>query len=215
MLSHQERRGLRGKRRVRQLRPFLNPLEPRAVPSMDFPGIAGVTVDPSGDVFISYNSTGNAGQQEAIAEVSPSGSLINSDLFVTTGSQAFPGDLTTVGSPASLPDINASNDILELQPDGQIFSFNPSTAANGTFDNLSKYTPNASNVFDLQSGSYTNLNSAISLASATYGDFGVYGSSLVVSAASNNWDFVMRVTYGASGGCRHRPGRVTVQRRAT
>jgi hypothetical protein len=33
-----------------------------------------------------------------------------------------------------------------------------------------------------------------------FGDFGIYDNSLVVSAESNNWDFVMRLTYGSSGG---------------
>ena len=46
----------------------------------------------------------------------------------------------------------------------------------------------------------TNLSGQISLTGATYGDFGIYQNSLVISAESNNWDFVMRVTYGSSGG---------------
>ena len=57
-----------------------------------------------------------------------------------------------------------------------------------------------SNVFDVQTGASVNLNSQISLSDATYGDFGVYGNAIVVSASSNNWDFVMRVSYGSSGG---------------
>ena len=58
----------------------------------------------------------------------------------------------------------------------------------------------ASNVYDVQTGQSVDLSSQISLTGATYGDFGVYQNSLVVSAESNNWDFVMRVTYGSSGG---------------
>ena len=46
----------------------------------------------------------------------------------------------------------------------------------------------------------TISSSQISLTTATYGDFGVYGSSLVISAESNNWDFVMRLTYASQGG---------------
>ena len=53
-------------------------------------------------------------------------------------------------------------------------------------------------MFDVQTGASANLSSQISLTGATYGDFGVYNNSLVVSAESNNWDFVLRLTYGAS-----------------
>ncbi len=52
----------------------------------------------------------------------------------------------------------------------------------------------------MQTDASVNLSSQISLTGATYGDFGVYDNSLVVSAESNNWDFVMRLTYGSSGG---------------
>ncbi len=43
------------------------------------------------------------------------------------------------------------------------------------------------------------MTGQISLTGATFGDFGVYQNSLVVAAASNNWDFVFRLTYGSSG----------------
>ena len=52
----------------------------------------------------------------------------------------------------------------------------------------------------MQTGASVDLSGQISLTGATYGDFGVYQNSLVVSAESNDWDFVMRVTYGSSGG---------------
>ena len=52
----------------------------------------------------------------------------------------------------------------------------------------------------MQTHSSVNLSGQISLSGATFGDFGVYQSSLVISAESNNWDFVMRLTYGSSGG---------------
>ena len=66
-------------------------------------------------------------------------------------------------------------------------------------------TSRASKVFDVQTGTISTLSSHISLANATFGDFGVDGSSLVVSAESNGWDFVMRVTYGPEG-----PGTATI-----
>ena len=191
----------RGGRHGRQLRPCLLLLEPRVVPSLTFPGIAGITFDTSGDVFVSYNSsTEYSGQQQSVAEVGANGFLVSADVFDTTGPSALPGTLTTIGSSASLPNIDSSSDILELQPNGQLFVFDPVSGASSEYDDMANYTADASKVFDVQTGASVNLNSQISLTDATYGDFGVYGNSLVVSAESNNWDFVMRLTYGSSGG---------------
>ena len=191
----------RGDRRGRQLRPCLLQLEERAVPSLTFPGIAGITFDTSGDVFVSYDSTTRfSSQQQSVAEVGSNGFLVNASVFGTTGASAFPGALTTVGSLASLPSFEGAIDILELQPDGQLFVYNPLSGSSSQYDNLPNYTANASNVFDVQTGASVNLSSQISLTGATYGDFGVYDNSLVISAESNNWDFVMRLTYGSSGG---------------
>src|SRR5262249_15274856 len=109
-----------GDRRGRRLRPCFVCLEPRAVPSLTFPGIAGITFDASGDVFVSYDSTtSSSGQQQSVAEVASNGFLVNASVFGTTGPSAFPGALTTVGASAALPSLNSSGDILELQPDGQ------------------------------------------------------------------------------------------------
>src|SRR5262249_46300398 len=121
MASRTRTRGRPGDRRGGRLRPSLLWLETRLVPSQTFPGIAGITFDTSGDVFVSYNSTiGSSGQQQSVAEVGSNGSLISSSVFATTGASAFPGALTTVGTSASLPSINNSGDILELQPNGQL-----------------------------------------------------------------------------------------------
>jgi hypothetical protein len=200
MASRTRTRGRPGDRRGRRLGPSLQRLEPRWVPSQTFPGIAGITFDTSGDVFVSYNSTtGFSGQQQSVAEVGSNGS-VKPSVFATTGASAFPGTLTTVGTSASLPSINNSGDILELQPDGQLFVFNPAGGTASQYDNLPNDTANASKVFDVQTGTSVDLSSQISLAGATYGDFGVYQNSLVVSAESNNWDFVMRLTYGSTSG---------------
>ncbi len=190
-------------RRGRRLRPSLLRLEERVVPSLN--GIAGiafdtaVSSDTSADLFISYNSTPrfSSQQQQSIAEVTSTGFLVNASVFSTTGESAFPGALITVGSSASLPSVSA-NDVLELQPNGQLFVYDPVSGASSQYDNLPNYTAAASNVFDVQTGASANLSSQISLTGATYGDFGVYNNSLVVSAESNNWDFVLRLTYGAS-----------------
>lgn len=191
----------RGGRRARSIRPALLPLEPRTVPSLAFPGIAGITFDSSGNVLVSYNSTTySSGQQQAVAEVDSNGYLVSANVFGTTGATAFPGALATVGPADSLPSLDA-DEILELQPNGQLFVFNAPSAPPSQYDDLADNTLSASNVYDVQTGQSIDLSGTISLAGATYGDFGIHEDSLVVSAESNNWDFVMRVTYdGTSGG---------------
>jgi hypothetical protein len=198
MASHPRTPGPRGDRRGRVIRPGLVRLESRVVPS--FPGIAGIALDTAGDVFVSYDSTTVfSGQQQSVAEVLTNG-RINPSVFGTTGASAFPGALTAVGPSASLPSITGTGNFLELQPDGQLFVFNPVGGTSSQYDNLPGDSVNASTVFDVQTGRSIDLGGQISLSGATYGDFGVYKNSLVVSAESNNWDFVMRVTYGSSGG---------------
>ena len=190
----------RTRRRCRELRPSLLELEERVVLSSSMPGITGITFDTAGDVFVSYNSTvGSSTKSQSVAEFNSNGHLVNSAVFTTTGSAALPGALTSVGS-SSLPSISSTTAILKLQPDGQLFVFDPVGGTSSQYDNLASYTANAANVYDLQTGAYANLSSLISLTGATFGDFGVYDSSLVVSAESNNWDFVLRLTYGSSGG---------------
>ncbi len=181
-------------------------LEPRVVLSLNFSDIAGITFDTSGDVFVSYNSSSyRSGQQQSVAEVDLNGDLVTPSVFTTTGTTALPGVLITVGSSATLPGITNASDILELQPNGQLFDFNPVSESAFQFDNLAGYTPTATNVFDVQTGKSTNLAGQINLTTATFGDFGVDGSSLVVSAESNGWDFVMRVTYASQA-----PGAATI-----
>jgi hypothetical protein len=181
------------------LRPYLTELEQRVVLSYSFPEISGITFDTSGDVFVSYDSTTRSSiQQQSVAEVGADGYLVSADVFTTSGSSAVPGVLTTVGSSASLPGITNPANILELEPNGDLFDFNPSGGGSTTpYDVLSSYAAGATHVYDVQTGSFADLSGKINLADATYGDFGVYDSSLVVSAESNDWDFVMRVTYAS------------------
>jgi hypothetical protein len=196
MLSYRDAPKMTGGRTLRRLRPSVSELEERVVPS--FPGVAGIMIDGAGDVFVSYDDSGFfTGQQQAIAEVPVGG--FSQNIFQTTGSQAFPGALATVGSSAALPRL-AAGAILELQPDGELFDVNPATGTSGKYDNLAGYTPDASHVYDVQTHSAANLGGTIPLSGATFGDFGIFGSSLVVAGESNNWDFVMRLTYGAQGG---------------
>ncbi len=199
--------GSRGGRHRRKTLPCVWPLEDRVVPALVFPGIAGITFGASGIFYVSYNSTGNSSiPQESVAELDLvqnnqgiSSTLLNPSVFSTSGASALPGALTAVGSTASLPGITA-NEILELEPDGQLLGYNPSTDVESPFDNLSDYTAVAAHVFDVQTGKSTDLSDTISLAGATYGDFDVFENSLVVAAESNGWDFVLRVSYGSSGG---------------
>ncbi len=195
MPSQIETRRRRGNPPVRRVHPCLSELEQRVV--LSFPGITGITIDTSGDVFVSYNSTGFfTGQQQSIAELTPNGGSAN--VLTTTGSLAKPGMLTTVGTTATLPNISDASEILELEPSGEIFAYDPNTGTQSQYDDLANYTPNASKVYDVQTGSSVNLSSDINLADATFGDFGVYQNSLVIAAESNDWDFVMRLTYGSS-----------------
>jgi hypothetical protein len=201
MASNERNLRPRGDRRRRQLRPGVQPLEPRVVLALTFPGIGGITFDTSGDVFVSYDSTTRtSGQQQSVAEVGSNGYLANAGVFSTSGASAAPGALTLVGASATLPSIVGSGNILELEPDGQLFVFNPVAGTSSQYDNLAADAASASSVFDVQTGAQVDLSSQISLAGATYGDFGVYQNSLVISAESNDWDFVMRMTYGSTGG---------------
>ena len=112
-------------RNRRRFRPSLSGLEERIVPSLYFQGATGITFDSSGDVFVSYDSSGFSGQQQSVAEVSSNGFLVSSSVFSTSGGSAFPGTLTTIGASANLPSPSGAGDILELQPNGQLFIFNP------------------------------------------------------------------------------------------
>ena len=189
-----------GHRRCHRLSPRMMELEQRAVPALAFPGLAGITFDASGDIFVSYDSsTLFSGQQQSVAEVNSSGFLATSSVFTTTGASAHPSALAEVGSTPTLPNLTGSSDILELQPNGQLFVFDPISGASSQYDNLAAYTPSASNVFDVQTGAAISLSNQINLTNATFGDFGIFSNSLVVAAESNNWDFVMRLSYGQSG----------------
>ena len=108
--------------------------------------------------------------------------------------------MASVGAGTSLPTLTNSGDILELLPSGQLLAYSPTGGTYFQYDNLPNYVANASSVFDVQTGSSVNLSSQINLTNATYGDFGIYNNSLVIAAESNNWDFVMRLTYGSAGG---------------
>ena len=206
MRAHHAARKSRGRRHRHQIRPDLFQLEQRVVLSYDFTGINGIALDTSGDLFISYNSTGRSSTpQESVAELAEvvegndtEYTLVSSAVFSNSGANASPGALSTLPSSSSLPFASSSSDILELQPDGQLFVFDPTDGSSSQVDDLANYTPNESNVYNVQTGASGNLGNQINLANAKFGDFGIYENSLVVSGVSNNLDFIMRVTYGSS-----------------
>ena len=183
MSSHRAVRGCAGRRRRHQLCPELFQVEQRVVLSYDFTGINGIALDTSGDLFISYNSTGGSSSLQesvaALAEVVPGNDsnyyLVNQAIFSHSGSNAAPGALSTVGSSTSLP-FASSSDLLELQPDGQLFVFDPFNGSSSQVDNLASYTPDVSNVYNVETGITAGLGSQISLTNATFGDFGIYGN---------------------------------------
>ncbi len=205
MTSGLRHAGPRGVRRGRTFCPQLAEFEARVVLSYLFPGIAGIAFDPSGDVYVSYNSTSpGLTQQQSVAEVGANGYLISPSVFSTTGSNASPGALSQVNS-STLPTIGGTGDLLELQPNGQLYAFDPASGTSSLYDNLAADSVGMANVYDVQTGSMANLAGKLNLQGATYGDFGVYQNSLVVSAESNGWDFVMRVTYASAA-----PGTATI-----
>ena len=171
------------------------------VPSLS--GIAGIafdTSDTSGDLFVSYDSTPrfSSQQQQSVALVTSNGFLVNSNVFSTTGASAFPGALITVGSSASLPSVSAERGSRAPAQRATV-RLRPGRRNRDSVRRSAELLSGHVKVFDLQTAAPTNLTGQISLTGATYGDFAVYGDSIVVSAESNNWDFVLRVTYGSSG----------------
>ncbi|MGO9920490.1 MAG: hypothetical protein ACLQIB_38090 [Isosphaeraceae bacterium] len=158
----------------------------------------GVSTDPAGDIFISYDSSNSsAGQRETIEE-EPSGGGAPQVLYSHSGGAAHPGALVTLGATDSLPNL-PSGDVLELQPNGDLFAVSPATSTGSAYDFLQHDSTDSSNVFDTQTSSYANLDNTISLSSATFGDLDASGNNLLVAGQSSGWDFVMRVSYTANG----------------
>ena len=104
----------------------------------------------------------------------------------------------TLGATNSLPNLT-SGEVLELQPNGILFAVSPTTSTGSRYDAFENDTTDSSNVFDMQTGSYSNLDGTITLSGAAFGDFDASSNDLLVSGQSNGWDFVMRVSYSANG----------------
>jgi subtilase family serine protease len=184
-------RNRRSSYRSRRFRPAPLGLEERTLLSINDP--IGIVADAASNVYVSYvESTFPTNQQDV--EEFPANGGQPSNLFFTTGPNALPGPLVLLGSSASLPNLSA-NDILELQPDGELFAYSLASKQITKYDDFQAYSPGASSVLNLQTGSYINLNGTINLSTAAYGDFAVLGNNLIFSAKSNGWDFVLRDTY--------------------
>ena len=157
------------------------------------PVATGVTTDSSGNVYVSHTDINPLLSQEEIATFSPTG-VLKANVIVEVS--AIPGALQTLGSSAS--QLNSGlkpGDILELQPDGELFAYRPSTGHTALVWNLSQLSADESSIYDIQTGTYNNFGGAITLSNADFGDFGVYNNDLVASAESNGLDFVMRVGF--------------------
>jgi hypothetical protein len=164
----------------------------------------GVTTDSAGDVYFSYHEgTGSSGPIEAVADYTPNGQGgygFKANVMAWTGPNAVPGPLVTLQLWDALPNLQ-SEDILELQPDGELFAYRPSTLASWEYGDFggNAFNTSVDSVYDIQTKAPVNLNGTISLTAARFGDFGGSGSNLVVSAQSNGWDFVMQTTFTALG----------------
>jgi hypothetical protein len=180
----------------RRFQPTALRLEERTLLSSlldNLPDPVGVATDSAGDVFVSYDaSNSNSGRQAGVEEYPANGSQF--EAFWTTGSLAHPGPLVALDPSASIPNLQA-DDILEMQPDGELFAYRPSSGQVEKYDDFRNYSVNESDVYDLQTGRSLNLSGAINLSNAVYGDFGANGSNLLVSGESNGWDFVLRIAY--------------------
>ncbi len=182
---------------TRRFQPVAFRLEERSLLSITVNDPIGVSSDPAGDIFISHDDSTPTEQREAVEEIPASGAPAF-NLFKLSGPKAFPGALVTLGSSAMLADLSPGA-ILELQPNGELYAYTPSTGQVVEYDNFAADSSDESNVFDVQTGGYLNLNATITLAGATFGDFDDSGSDLVVSAQSNGWDFIMRARYSENG----------------
>ncbi len=178
-------------------------LEQRTLLSTVFaslPDATGLTTSSSGDVYVSYDDSNLLGRQEAIAEFTSSGLELNSAVITVSGTYAFPGALTTLSSSAELPISGtnlylASGSVLELQPDGEMFDYNPATGASVKYFSFNSGSYADSSVYDTQTGQYIGLGSTISPATTTFGEFAVDGGNVLITGESNGWDFVVRATY--------------------
>jgi hypothetical protein len=149
------------KRRENSLRRAFQPvavqLEERTLLSITVNDPIGVSSDPAGDIFFSYDdSSSSAGQQEAVEEIPATGAPAF-NLFRLAGPEANPGALVTLGSSDTLPTLS-SGAILELQPNGDLFAYTPSTNSVAKYDNFALELSDESSVFDVQTGTYLNLS---------------------------------------------------------
>ena len=98
-----------------------------------------------------------AGQREAVEEIPASGAPAFNLFRLSEGPEAYPGALVTLGSSAMLPNLS-SGAILELQPNGDLYAYTPSTGQVAKYDNFAADSSDESSVFDLQTETYRNLD---------------------------------------------------------
>ena len=196
MMPHRSQLGRH--RRNRSLRNRFYPntlrLEERALMTTVSADLPVGAVAESGIVFFSHYDPSDPGtNREDIGAFSATGAAL-SNVVISTGSNALPGALQVLGSSAGqLNSAFESGDIVELQPDGELYAYRPTTGGSAYFGNLALLNASVSNVYDVQTSRLENFTGSISFSNAEFGDFGVYGNDLVVSGESNGFDFVARV----------------------
>ena len=161
--------------------------------SADLP--VGVAAE-SGIVFFSHFDPSDPGtNREDIGAFSATGAAL-SNVVISTGPNALPGALQVLGSSAGqLNSAFESGDIVELQPDGELYAYRPTTGGSAYFGDLALLNANVSSVYDVQTSRLENFNGFFSFSNAVFGDFGVNGNDLVVSGESDGLDFVARVGF--------------------
>ena len=176
MASHPPVPGPRGARRGRRLRPCVLQLEERTVPSLTFPGIAGITIDSSGDVFVSYDSTTPfSGQQESVAEIGSNGFLASASVFSTSGPSAVPARWRQSARPRRSRGSVARARSSSSSRTGSSSTSIPRAGRRGR-TTICRTTPRMRRTSTTcRRARRSTSPSQISLVGATYGDFGVYG----------------------------------------
>jgi hypothetical protein len=198
MMTHLSGMG-RDRRKIMRRHRFLPlalRLEERALMTTlgsDFP--VGAAAE-SGTVYVShFDSSDPVTNREDIEAFSSSGAEL-ANVLISTGSNALPGALQALGSSAGELNVYLDPaDILELQPDGELYTFRPSTGQTGYIGDLADLNAAVSSVYDVQTARLEDFTGYISMSNAEFGDFGVDGNDLVVSGESNGFDFVARVGF--------------------
>ncbi|MEL7535231.1 MAG: CARDB domain-containing protein, partial [Bacteroidota bacterium] len=151
----------------------------------------GVETDNGGNILVSHDGTFNV----AISRYASNGAQLN---FVPYGG------FTTFDYFPSMARIPSTGFIIGLAPNGDVLSIDPNNPNPAFLFNCKQIGIDATNIYDLNVGSFGNLGGIIQPAFATYGDIAVYETSsnlyLFVSGVSVSHPFVARIQISKSSG---------------